>query len=352
MLACARLGAIHTVVFAGFSAESLRERINDTQAKFIITANEATRDSKLIPLKTTVDTALQNTSTVNRCVIVRHTNTETTMRADRDIWYHELIQGQNTYCPPEPMHAEDPLFILYTSGSTGKPKGLVHTTGGYLVHVTSTHNYYFKQDDDDVFWCTADMGWITGHSYVVYGPLCNKQTTVICESMPLYPTPSRWWDIIDDIKVTHFYTAPTAIRALMKEGNQWLKSSNRDSLKVLGTVGEPINPEAWNWYFNHVGKQSCPVFDTWWQTETGGIMISGNANNKPGSAGKPFYGIKPVVLDNEGLVIESTEAEGYLCINLPWPGLARTIYGDHERYLETYFQRFRGYYLTGDGCRR
>jgi acetyl-CoA synthetase len=352
MLACARIGAIHSVVFAGFSAEALCDRINDAQATFIITANEGLRGGKKIPLKNVVDQALENTTSIERCIVVQHTDSTPDMKTKRDVWYHDAMHQQKTTCKPEPMNAEDPLFILYTSGSTGKPKGMVHTTGGYCVHVTATHEYYFKHNDDDVFWCTADIGWITGHSYMVYGPLCNGQTSVIYEGVPNYPSYSRWWEIVDELKVTHFYTAPTAIRSLMKASIQHLKNSNLDSLKVLGSVGEPINPEAWGWYFNNIGKKNCPIIDTWWQTETGGHMIAGHANNKPGCAGKPFFGINPAVLDDDGAVANTIEASGNLCFSTPWPGQARTVYNDHQRYIETYYRQFPGYYFSGDGCMR
>jgi acetyl-CoA synthetase len=356
MLACARIGAIHSVVFGGFSPDSLAGRIVDSQAKVVITADEGLRASKHIPLKVNVDAALERpgTSSVETVIVVRHTGGAINMKSPRDRWYHTLMEGQSTACPPTPVEAEHPLFVLYTSGSTGKPKGVLHTTGGYLVYISYTHELVFDLREDDVYWCTADVGWVTGHSYVVYGPLCNGATTVMFEGVPNYPDHSRFWQVIDKHRVTLFYTAPTAIRALMREGEEPVKKTSRASLRLLGSVGEPINPEAWEWYHRVVGEERCPIVDTWWQTETGGIMISplpGAIATKPGSATLPFFGITPAIVDADGTVLEG-EAEGNLLITSSWPGQVRTIYGDHQRFIDTYFSAYPGNYFTGDGVRR
>ena len=356
MLACARIGAIHSVVFGGFSPDSLAGRIVDSKAKVVITADEGLRASKHIPLKVNVDAALERpgTSSVETVIVVRHTGGPINMQSPRDRWYHTLMEGQSTDCAPTPVEAEHPLFVLYTSGSTGKPKGVLHTTGGYLVYVSYTHELVFDLREDDVYWCTADVGWVTGHSYVVYGPLCNGATTVMFEGVPNYPDHSRFWQVIDKHKVSLFYTAPTAIRALMREGEEPVKKTSRASLRLLGSVGEPINPEAWEWYYRVVGENRCPIVDTWWQTETGGIMISplpGAIATKPGSATLPFFGIKPAIVDAEGTVQEGV-AEGNLLITDSWPGQVRTIYGDHQRFIETYFSAYPGNYFSGDGARR
>jgi len=356
MLACARIGAIHSVVFGGFSPDSLAGRIVDSQAKVVITADEGLRATKRVPLKVNVDEALQRpgTSSVETVVVVRHTGGAVTMKSPRDRWYHTLMDGQSTDCPPTPVEAEHPLFVLYTSGSTGKPKGVLHTTGGYLVYISYTHEMVFDLREDDIYWCTADVGWVTGHSYVVYGPLCNGATTVMFEGVPNYPDHSRFWQVVDKHQVTLFYTAPTAIRALMREGEAPVKKTSRASLRLLGSVGEPINPEAWEWYYNVVGEQRCPIVDTWWQTETGGIMISplpGAIATKPGSATLPFFGITPAIVDAGGTVLEG-EAEGNLLITSSWPGQVRTIYGDHQRFIDTYFSAYPGNYFSGDGVRR
>jgi acetyl-CoA synthetase len=356
MLACARLGAIHSVVFGGFSPDSLAGRIVDSQAKVVITADEGLRAGKHIPLKVNVDAALERpgTSSVETVIVVRHTGGPINMQSPRDRWYHTLMEGQPTECAPTPVEAEHPLFVLYTSGSTGKPKGVLHTTGGYLVYISYTHELVFDLREDDIYWCTADVGWVTGHSYVVYGPLCNGATTVMFEGVPNYPDYSRFWQVIDKHKVSIFYTAPTAIRALMREGEEPVKKTSRASLRLLGSVGEPINPEAWEWYNRVVGENRCPIVDTWWQTETGGIMISplpGAIDTKPGSATLPFFGVTPAIVDADGNVLEG-EAEGNLLITSSWPGQVRTIYGDHQRFVETYFTAYPGYYYSGDGARR
>jgi len=357
MLACARIGAIHSIIFGGFSADSISGRINDCKSDYVITADEGVRGGKLIPLKETIDEALEKCPNVKKCVVVRRTGNFVNWDLDRDVWYHEIIEKAHKMkkkCEPEEMNAEDPLFILYTSGSTGKPKGVLHTTGGYMVYASITHQYIFNYKPNDIYWCTADIGWITGHSYIIYGPLSNGATTIMFEGVPNYPNTSRWWQIVDKYKVNIFYTAPTAIRALMREGEKPVKKTSRKSLKLLGTVGEPINPEAWQWYYKTIGDSRCPIVDTWWQTETGGILISpqtGAINLKPGSATKPFYGIKPVIVDKNGKVLKG-KAQGKLCIAQSWPGQMRTVYGDHQRFIDTYFSQFDGKYFTGDGCRR
>ncbi len=354
MLACARIGAIHSIIFGGFSADSISGRVNDCESEYIITADEGLRGGKTIPLKATTDEALLSCPNVKKCIVVRRTGNEIGWNESRDVWYHDLIKDVSANCEPEEMNAEDPLFILYTSGSTGKPKGVLHTTGGYMVYASMTHQYIFNYKPKDIYWCTADIGWVTGHSYIIYGPLSNGATTMMFEGVPNYPDSSRWWQIIDKYKVNTFYTAPTAIRALMREGDGPVKKTSRKSLKLLGTVGEPINPEAWMWYYKTVGNSKCPIVDTWWQTETGGIMIApqtGAIPLKPGSATKPFYGIKPALLDKDGKEIKGP-GEGRLCISQSWPGQMRTVYGDHQRFIDTYFSQFDGKYFTGDGCRR
>jgi len=354
LLACARIGAVHSVVFGGFSPESLRDRIQDSQSRVIITADEGLRAGKKIPLKANVDAEAAACSVVDTVIVVRRTGGHTEWLDGRDFWYHELTGAASDACPAEPMGAEDPLFILYTSGSTGKPKGVLHTTAGYLVWVSMTHQYVFDYRDGDIHWCTADIGWVTGHSYVVYGPLSNGATTLMFEGVPNYPDSRRFWQVCDKHKATIFYTAPTALRALMREGDGPVKDSRRDSIRLLGTVGEPINPEAWLWYHNVVGEGRRPIVDTWWQTETGGIMISplpGAIAAKPGSATLPFFGVKPEIVDGEGKIL-SGAAEGNLCIADSWPGQARTLYGDHDRFGKTYFSTFAGKYFTGDGARR
>jgi acetyl-CoA synthetase len=354
MLACVRIGAVHSIIFGGFSADSISGRVNDCESEYIITADEGVRGGKTIPLKYTTDEALESCPNVKKCIVVKRTGNYVSWNEDRDVWYHDLIKDVSKHCEPEEMNAEDPLFILYTSGSTGKPKGVLHTTGGYMVYASMTHQYIFNYKPKDIYWCTADIGWVTGHSYIIYGPLANGATTIMFEGIPNYPTTSRWWQIIDKYKVNTFYTAPTAIRALMREGDKPVKKTSRKSLKLLGTVGEPINPEAWMWYYKTIGNSKCPIVDTWWQTETGGIMIApqtGAIDLKPGSATKPFYGIKPVIVDKKGVEIKGP-GEGRLCIAQSWPGQMRTVYGDHQRFIDTYFSQFNGKYFTGDGCRR
>ncbi len=354
MLACARIGAVHSVVFGGFSPHSVADRINDCGAKVVITADEGRRGGKAIPLKANVDEALKKAPGVRHVIVVKHTGGQVTMSSPRDVWYHHATERAHKVCDPVELSAEDPLFILYTSGSTGKPKGVLHTTGGYLVFVSMTHEYVFDYHDGDVYWCTADVGWVTGHSYIVYGPLANGATTLMFEGIPNYPDTSRFWQVIDKHGVNIFYTAPTAIRALMRDGDAPVKRTSRATLRVLGSVGEPINPEAWLWYHRVVGDGRCPIVDTWWQTETGGIMISpipGAVKTKPGSATKPFFGIEPCLVNSEGKELEGAAA-GNLCIKNSWPGQARTIYGDHQRFIDTYFSTYPGKYFTGDGCRR
>ena len=354
MLACARIGAIHSVVFGGFSIESLKDRILDSNCTSVITANEGIRGGKLIPLKNNVDKALEECPDVHSVVVVNRTENLLVKDDKVDIDYYDVIDSFDAECPCEEMDAEDPLFILYTSGSTGKPKGVLHTTAGYLLGAALSHKYIFNLKEDSIYWCTADVGWVTGHTYIVYGPLANASTTLMFEGIPTYPDTSRFWNVIDKHNVNIFYTAPTAIRALMAHGNVPLKSSSRDSLKVLGTVGEPINPEAWEWYYHKVGKSKCPIVDTWWQTETGSIMISGLAgfsNQKPGCAGKPFLGINPALIDEQGKEIEGA-GKGNLVIKSSWPSQIRTVYGDHQRCVDTYYSNYRGYYFTGDGAER
>ena len=356
MLACSRIGAVHSVVFGGFSAEALRGRIEDCESRFVITADHSVRGGKTIPLKENVDQAIDamTSSEPMKVLVVKRTGNSTAWDASRDVWYHELVTKMSDTCVPEPMSAEDPLFILYTSGSTGKPKGVLHTTAGYLLYAAMTHRYVFDYHGDEIYWCTADVGWITGHSYIVYGPLANGATTLMFEGIPTYPNSSRFWDVIDKHQVNIFYTAPTAIRALIKEGEDPVKKTSRKSLRILGTVGEPINPEAWEWYYQVVGESRCPIVDTWWQTETGGILITplpGATDLKPGSATKPFFGIQPALVDDKGNILEG-EASGNLVILDSWPGQMRTLYGDHQRFVDTYFSQFPGMYCTGDGARR
>ncbi|QPC85856.1 acetate--CoA ligase [Mesorhizobium sp. NBSH29] len=359
MLACARIGAVHSVVFGGFSPDALAGRIDDCKSTFVITADEGLRGGKTIPLKENTDRAVDIAekagTTVKTVLVVRRTGGKIGWADGRDVWYHDAVQAVKPDCKPEKMKAEDPLFILYTSGSTGKPKGVLHTTGGYLVYASMTHEYVFDYHEGDIYWCTADVGWVTGHSYIVYGPLANGATTLMFEGVPNYPTPARFWEVVDKHQVNIFYTAPTAIRALMGAGNDYVtKKSSRKSLRVLGSVGEPINPEAWDWYFNIVGNKKVPIVDTWWQTETGGILITplpGATDLKAGSATRPFFGIQPQLVDGEGTVLEGA-ADGNLCIADSWPGQMRTVYGDHERFIQTYFSTYKGKYFTGDGCRR
>ncbi len=354
MLACARIGAIHSVVFGGFSPDSLAGRIEDCKSSVVITADEGVRGGRKIPLKSNSDAAADKAGGVTTMIVVRHTKAAVNMKSGRDIYYDEIAKTVAADCPCEAMSAEDPLFILYTSGSTGKPKGVLHTTGGYLVYVSMTHQYVFDYHDGDIYWCTADVGWVTGHSYIVYGPLSNGAITMMFEGVPNYPTNSRFWEVIDKHKVNTFYTAPTAIRALMQAGDAPVKKTSRKSLKLLGTVGEPINPEAWEWYWRVIGDGRCPIVDTWWQTETGGILITplpGATRLKPGSATRPFFGIVPQIVDGDGKVVEGA-GQGNLCIADSWPGQMRTVYGDHERFVQTYFSTYAGKYFTGDGCRR
>ncbi|WP_395505090.1 acetate--CoA ligase [Ectopseudomonas hydrolytica] len=354
MLACARIGAVHSVVFGGFSPDALRDRILDADCRTVITADEGVRGGKYIPLKNNVDKALQSCPNVSTVVVVERTQGDVAWVEGRDLWYHQALKEVDAECPAEPMDAEDPLFILYTSGSTGKPKGVLHTTGGYLLGAAMTHKYVFDYHEGDVYWCTADVGWVTGHSYIVYGPLANAATTLMFEGVPNYPDASRFWQVIDKHQVNTFYTAPTALRALMREGEAPVKATSRSSLRLLGTVGEPINPEAWEWYFHVVGDMRCPIVDTWWQTETGSILITplpGATDLKPGSATRPFFGVQPVLLDEQGKEIEGPGA-GVLAIKASWPSQIRSVYGDHQRMIDTYFKPYPGYYFTGDGARR
>jgi len=354
MLACTRIGAIHSIIFGGFSSESIAGRIKDCSSEYVITADEGIRGGKIIPLKSTTDKALETCPNVKKCLVIKRTNKKVNLVKNRDVYLDEIVNEVDDFCEPEVMNAEDPLFILYTSGSTGKPKGVMHTTGGYIVYTSMTHEYIFNYKLGDIYWCTADIGWITGHSYIIYGPLSNGATTLMFEGVPNYPDFSRFWQIIDKHKVNIFYTAPTAIRALMREGDRHVNKTDRSSLKLLGTVGEPINPEAWKWYFEVPGNSNCPIVDTWWQTETGGILISpqtGAIELKPGSAAKPFFGIEPCIVNKEGEEL-SGECEGMLCLKSSWPGQMRTVYGDHKRFIDTYFSQFDGKYFTGDGCKR
>ncbi len=354
MLACARIGAIHSIIFGGFSPDSIATRINDCESEFLITADEGVRGGKIIPLKQIADEALLQCPEIKKCVVVKRTGNQVSWNHERDVFYDEITSNVSSKCDPEEMNAEDPLFILYTSGSTGKPKGVLHTTGGYMVYASMTHQYIFDYKPKDIYFCSADIGWVTGHSYIVYGPLSNAATTIMFEGIPTYPDSSRWWQIVDKYKVNIFYTAPTAIRALMREGDGPVKKTGRKSLKLLGTVGEPINPEAWMWYYKVVGDSKCPIVDTWWQTETGGILISaqpGAIDLKPGSATKPFYGIKPVIVDETGKVLKGA-CKGRLCMSASWPGQMRTVYGDHKRFIDTYFSQYDGKYFSGDGCKR
>jgi acetyl-CoA synthetase len=354
MLACTRIGAVHSIVFGGFSAESLKERILDSGCEFVVCADEGYRGGKVIPMKSVVDKALENCPNVKKVIVVKNTDTLVNFQTGRDVWFHDEMANVSNVCEPEWMDAEDPLFILYTSGSTGKPKGVLHTTGGYLLYAAMTHKYIFDYQDGEIYWCTADVGWITGHSYVIYAPLCNGATTLMFEGVPMYPTASRFWEVVDKHQVNIFYTAPTAIRALMAEGDEFVTRTERTSLRILGSVGEPINSEAWEWYYHVVGHNECPIVDTWWQTETGGILITplvGAMDLKPGSATRPFFGVQPVILDNDGH-IQHGAAEGVLAIRFPTPGMARTIYGDHQRFIDTYFKLYPNYYFTGDGARR
>ena len=355
MLACARIGAVHSVVFGGFSPQSLQDRILDSDCRVLVTADEGVRGGRAVPLKQNAEAALAKCPNVHTVLTVRRTGADVPWQEGRDAWYHELVDAQGTHFAAVPMAAEDPLFILYTSGSTGKPKGVQHATGGYLLHAAMTHRYVFDYHDGDIYWCTADVGWITGHSYIVYGPLANGATTLMFEGVPTYPDAARFWQVVDKHRVNIFYTAPTAIRQLMGQGDAFVAKTSRASLQLLGTVGEPINPEAWQWYHGVVGDGRCPVVDTWWQTETGGIMITplpGATELKPGSATLPFFGVQPALVDANGEVIEETEAAGNLVITAPWPGQIRTVYGDHQRVVDTYYAQYRGFYFTGDGARR
>ena len=358
MLACARLGAIHSIVFGGFSPDALAGRIEDCRSNFVITADEGLRGGKPIPLKENTDKAIEiaegDGAKVDHVIVVKRTGGDINMKEGRDVWYHEVTDAASADCPAEAMNAEDPLFILYTSGSTGKPKGVLHTSGGYLVYASMTHQYVFDYHDGDIYWCTADVGWVTGHSYIVYGPLANGATTLMFEGVPNYPDASRFWQVCDKHKVNIFYTAPTALRALMGAGDDFVNKTSRSSLKLLGTVGEPINPEAWEWYHNVIGGGRCPIVDTWWQTETGGIMITplpGATATKPGSATRPFFGVQPQLVDGEGKELTG-ETSGNLCLIDSWPGMMRSLYGDHDRFVQTYFSSYKGKYFTGDGCKR
>lgn len=354
MLACARIGAIHSVVFAGFSAEALSHRMNDSNCKLLIASNVSMRGNKIIPLKQMADQALESSPSVENCIVIKRNDEPCHMVQGRDLWYHELMTKSSSLCPAEPLQAEDPLFILYTSGSTGKPKGVVHTQAGYLLQVSLTHKYVFDIRESDLYWCTADIGWVTGHSYIVYGPLANGCSCLMFEGIPTFPDPGRFWHIVDKFRVTVFYTAPTVLRSLIREGNAIPHQYKLDSLRLLGTVGEPINPEVWIWYHDHIGRRHCPIVDTWWQTETGGIMLShlpGSHTLKPGSAGKPFFGVDPILLKDDGSPCAAEEG-GNLCMRAPWPGIARTMWGDHQRFVDTYFTAFPNVYFTGDGARR
>ncbi len=354
ILACARIGAVHSIVFGGFSADALRDRIIDADCRILICADESFRGGKIVHSKLNADKAADQCPNLQTIIVIEHTGHDIHWVEGRDVCYREAMQQASADCPPEMMDAEDPLFILYTSGSTGKPKGLLHTTGGYLLYAAMTHKYVFDYQDGDIYWCTADIGWITGHSYVLYGPLCNGATTLMFEGVPTYPSADRFWQVVDKHRVNIFYTAPTAIRSLMAQGNEFVAHTNRSSLRILGSVGEPINPEAWEWYYRIVGDSRCPIVDTWWQTETGGIMITplpGAIDLKPGSATLPFFGVKPAIVDADGHLLEG-EAEGILVLCYPWPGQSRTIYGDHERFIDTYFKKYPGYYFAGDGARR
>ena len=356
MLACTRIGAVHSIVFGAFSPDSLRDRIQDSECKLLITQDTGLRGAKNdIPMKTNADTAVAECPSIEHVVVVRRTGHEVPMQADRDVWWHEQVATRPTTCEPESMDAEDPLFILYTSGSTGKPKGVLHTTGGYLVYVSMTHRYVFDYRPGDIYWCTADIGWVTGHSYIVYGPMANRATTMMFEGVPNYPDFGRFWQIVEQHKVNIFYTAPTALRALMKEGDSWPAKYDLSSLRILGTVGEPIKSPEWHWYFQTIGQERCPIVDTWWQTETGGILITplpGVTKTKPGSATRPFFGVQPCLVDDQGSEIVGNGVSGNLCLKFPWPGIMRTVYGDHERFIQTYFSSYPGKYFSGDGCRR
>ena len=356
VLACARVGAIHSVVFGAFAPDSLEARINDSECKLLITQDTGVRGTKDdIPMKSNADIAVQKTPSIENILVVKRTGSSVEMNNGRDVWWHDALSSADSECAPEEMDAEDPLFILYTSGSTGKPKGVMHTTGGYMVYTSTTHHYIFDYHPDEIYWCTADIGWITGHSYIIYGPMSNRAITMMFEGVPNYPDFGRFWEIIEKHKVNKFYTAPTALRALMKEGDEWPNKYNLNSLKILGTVGEPIKEPEWLWYHNVIGKQKCPIVDTWWQTETGGVMITplpGVTSTKPGSATLPFFGVVPEILDDDGNVLEGNNVEGNLAIQRPWPSIMRTVYGDHQRFFETYFEKFPGKYFSGDGCKR
>jgi acetyl-CoA synthetase len=355
MLACARIGAVHLVVFGGFSADALKDRIADSETALVIVTDESMRGGKAVPLKTNADRALESCPLVKNMVVVKRTGGDIAWKEGRDVWYHELLENASEECPAEEMDSEDPLFILYTSGSTGKPKGVVHTTGGYLLHATMSHKYVFDYHDGDVYWCTADVGWVTGHTYIVYGPLANGARTLMFEGVPTYPDASRFWKVVEKHKVNIFYTAPTAIRALMAKGDSYVEACDLSSLRLLGSVGEPINPEAWEWYYHKVGGGHCPIVDTWWQTETGGILMTplpGATGLKPGSAMQPFFGVEFGLVDNEGSEVTGNPAEGILVIKKPWPGMFRTLFGDHQRYIDTYFANYPGLYFPGDGARR
>ncbi len=354
MLACTRIGAIHSIVFGGFSSDALRDRIVNSDCQVVVTSDYSLRGKKQIPLKANADKALAECPNVKTCIVIKRTGGDIEWVDGRDAWYHELVEGASNDCPPEEMDAEDPLFILYTSGSTGQPKGVLHTTGGYLLYAAMTHKYVFDYQEGDIYWCTADIGWVTGHSYIIYGPLANGATSIMFEGVPNFPDASRFWQVVDKWKVNSFYTAPTAIRMLMGQGDDFVTKTDRSSLRVLGSVGEPINPEAWEWYYHVVGKENCPIVDTWWQTETGGHLITplpGATDLKPGSASKPFFGVEPCLVDDQGNELEGA-TEGALCIKRPWPGMMRTVYGDHDRFIETYFKMFPGKYFSGDGARR